>query len=70
MFSQNENRMGKGVRGIEKLPQFSSKSLRSFVSDHHLASSHVILFKPLKIDAQLSAEEVHNSHMPPCKGPY
>ena len=66
MFSQDENRKGKGVRGIEKLPQFSLKSLQSFVSDHHLVSAHVILFQPLKIDAQLSAEEVHNSHMPSC----
>ena len=64
MFSQDENRKGKGVRGIEKLPKFSPKSLRSFVSDHHLVSVHVILFQSLKIDAQFSAEEVHNSHMP------
>ena len=65
MFSQDENRKGKGVRGIEKLPKFSPKSLRSFVSDRHLVSAHVILFQPLINDAQLSAEEVHNSHMPP-----
>ena len=66
MFSEDDNRKGKGVRGIEKRPQVSPKSLQSFVSDHHLVSAHVILFQPLKIDAQLSAEEVHNSHIPSC----